>query len=986
MLSAAENDEIGRLRAALEDAELRLQTREKDALEAQRRYSERLFFAAFDESPEPMALTRLRDGLIVDVNQEWLLLTRFSRDEVIGHTTVEIKHWPSLADRDAAMAPLIAKGRLRDHEVTMIMKGGAARLTRMNSSLINVLGEPHVLTHVKDITAERMAVEALRSGELALAQANEKLNEQLRLYELTENLAHVGHGMATTDGRSITWSNGLHAIAGTTPGYSLTREEVLSRICEEDYAHYLEARQKMDGSTIEFRLKHTDGSLRWMRSRMHRQLNSAGDLVEFDLVQDITAERAVMQALQEKLEFIEKITSRIPDVVFQYQLRDDGSAWFPFISEGVRKMFRIAPEDVRRDANVMFAAIHPDDVAEVMRLMKQAYRDGGRWTYEYRVRFIDGTVHWVQGHASTYVETDGVLVSYGSITDINNLKAAEVRAQESEARFRSLTDLSSDWYWEIDEQFRFTRIDGFRQNKSVISLHESIGKTRWDIGALNLTDEDWRVHRAVLQSQQKFQDFEIQRLDADGRTYWISLSGTPTFDAEGEFIGYRGIGRDISARKHIEDQTQRLAFYDTLTDLPNRRLLMDRLSLALVSSARSLRHGALLFIDLDNFKDLNDSLGHDVGDQLLRHVANRLVTCIREGDIAARFGGDEFVVMLEGLSNVAAEAASQAELVAEKILSRLNASYELKGRQHNSTPSIGITLFSGNQVTADELFKRADVAMYQAKAAGRNTLRFFDPQMQAAVMARAALDTDLRQSLQRGELLLYYQPVVDVSGKTVGLEALLRWQHPSRGMVAPGEFIELAEQTGLILPIGQWVLQAACQQLVAWGCESHTRDLTLAVNVSARQFRHPDFVAQVLAALSESGANPQRLKLELTESVLLSDVEDAIQKMSVLGTQGVSFALDDFGTGYSSLSYLKRLPLNQLKIDQSFVRDVLTDPSDAAIVRTILALARSMDLVAVAEGVETEGQRQFLLDSECTLFQGYLFGKPVPLDQLNFSA
>jgi diguanylate cyclase (GGDEF)-like protein len=485
----------------------------------------------------------------------------------------------------------------------------------------------------------------------------------------------------------------------------------------------------------------------------------------------------------------------------------------------------------------------------------------------------------------------------------------------------------------------------------------------------------------VLESHQPFRDLELQRLDAEGRIYWVAVSGTPVFDDKGVFRGYRGIGRDISERKRAEDETQRLAFYDTLTGLPNRRLLMDRLAHAQVTSARSRHHGALLFIDLDNFKDLNDTLGHDVGDQLLEQVALRLVTCLREGDTAARFGGDEFVVMLEDLVDGEAEAGSQAEVVAEKILARLGAPYELVGRQHSSTPSIGITLFCGTAVSVDELLKRADVAMYQAKAAGRNTLRFFDPAMQAAVLARAALDADLRQGLQRDELLLHYQPVVNGGNRIVGYEGLLRWRHPQRGMVTPGDFIGLAEQTGLILPIGQWVLHTACRQLVAWEAQPATRALTLAVNVSARQFRQADFVSQVLAALDETGADPQRLKLEITESVLISDVEDAIRKMSVLRERGVRFALDDFGTGYSSLSYLKRLPLDQVKIDQGFVRDVLTDPNDAAIVRTILALARSMDLQAVAEGVETEGQRQFLLDNGCTVFQGYLFGRPGPLGE-----
>ena len=988
MAAAADNEEIERLRTALAQVELRLQAREQalDEVETRRRYTEQLFAAAFEKSPEAITLSRLSDGLFVDVNLEWLRLSGFSREEVVSHRAVDFGHWPDQTSRDTAMAPLLKSGHLRDVEVTLAMKGGVPRLVRLNGSLIDVSGVPHVLMYVKDITAERMADEALRSGELALAQANERLNEQLRLYELTEGLAHVGHWMASPDGQTITWSKGFHAITGIPPGPPLTSQQARSRIHQDDLASFVEARRKMDGVPTEYRLWHADGTIRWVRSSMHRELNAEGESVDFGLVQDITSEHTVTQALREKLDFIEKITSQIPDVVFQYQARAGGGAWFPYISEAVRKMFRVSPEEARRDARRVFAAIHPDDRAEVFRRMEEANFDGGSWTHEYRVKFDDGVERWLLGHAVTRREADGTLVSYGLITDISERKAAEARVQESEARFRSLTDLSSDWYWEIDDQFRFTRFEGYRQGKSVVTLQGSLGKTRWDLGALNLTDEDWAAHRAVLQAHEQFKDFEIQRLDANGQSYWISLSGTPVFDAQGQFSGYRGIGRDISARKHTEDETQRLAFYDTLTGLPNRRLVMDRLSQALAGSARNRRHGALLFIDLDNFKDLNDTLGHDVGDQLLQQVANRLVTCLREGDTAGRFGGDEFVVMLDGLSESSSEAANQAELVGEKILDQLNEPYDLVGKQHSSTPSIGITLFRGNQLDLEELFKRADVAMYQAKAAGRNTLRFYDPQMQAAVMARAALDADLRQGLQRRELLLYYQPVVDIAGRITGLEALLRWQHPARGLVAPGEFIALAEQTGLILPIGQWVLQQACQQLVAWASQPSTQELTLAVNVSARQFRQVDFVPQVLALLDDTGANPQRLKLELTESVLLSDVEDAIRKMSALRERGVRFALDDFGTGYSSLSYLKRLPLDQLKIDQSFVRDVLTDPNDAAIVRTILALADSMDLIAVAEGVETEGQRQFLLDSGCFVFQGYLFGRPAPLDKLTLPA
>ena len=978
---ADDKDEIAQLRARLREVELRLQEREHDweQMERQRRHTEQMFTAAFDEGPEAVAMSRLSDGLIVDVNREWLAVTGYTRDEVIGHTVVEIGHWPDQATRDAAVAQLRQHGRLRDHEAMVNLKGKGKRLVRLNGSRIDVGGEPHILMHIKDITAERMAEEALRSGEVALEQAVDRLNQQLALYELTEGLARVGSWLSSADGQTITFSPGLRQIAGLPPGPPLTSAQARSYIHPDDLPHFVEIRQRMDGSTLEYRVLRADGTIRWVRSSLHRYTGLQGQTLDFGLVQDITAEREVTEVLREKLEFIENITSQIPDVLFQYEMRDDGTPWFPYISASVRSMFRVSPAEAQRDAQRVFASIHPEDRPGVFATMKASYHRGGSWSHEYRLKFDDGIERWVLGNAITRRENDDRLVSYGSISDITERKLAETRLQESEARFRSLTDLSSDWYWETDEEFRFTNFVGYRDGKSIVTREDSLGKTRWDLGALNLSEEDWDAHRRVLQSHQPFRDLELQRLDANGQNYWVAVSGTPIFDEKRVFRGYRGIGRDISKRKHAEDETQRLAFYDTLTGLPNRRLLMDRLAHAQVTSARSRHFGALLFIDLDNFKDLNDTLGHDVGDLLLEQVALRLVTCLREGDTAGRFGGDEFVIMLEDLSESDTEAARQAELVAEKILARLNAPYELVGRQHNSSPSVGITLFCGTALGVDELLKRADVAMYQAKAAGRNTLRFFDPEMQAAVLARAELDADLRLGLQREELLLHYQPVVDGYNNVVGYEALLRWRHPGRGMVAPGEFIGMAEQTGLILPIGQWVLATACRQLVAWDQQPATSQLSLAVNVSARQFRQSDFVSQVLSVLDETGANPQRLKLELTESVLISDVEDAIRKMGALRAHGVRFALDDFGTGYSSLSYLKRLPLDQLKIDQSFVRDVLTDPNDAAIVRTILALASSMDLLAVAEGVETEGQRRFLLDNGCTVFQGYLFGRPGPL-------
>ncbi len=458
---------------------------------------------------------------------------------------------------------------------------------------------------------------------------------------------------------------------------------------------------------------------------------------------------------------------------------------------------------------------------------------------------------------------------------------------------------------------------------------------------------------------------------------WLLI--TAVKDDAGTVTHYVGTFADITARKQAQDEINQLAFYDPLTGLPNRRLLLDRLGQALASSARSGRQGALLFIDLDNFKDLNDNRGHHIGDLLLQEVGLRLGACTREGDTTARLGGDEFVVMLEDMSPSVAEAAAQARMVGEKVLFTLNQPYHLAGFAHRSTPSIGITLFFGHQAPIDELLKRADLAMYQAKAAGRNTLRFFDPDMQAVACARAALESDLREAIQKNQFLLYYQAQVDRNNQPFGAEVLLRWQHPQRGMVSPGEFIGLAEESGLILPLGHWVLETACRQLTAWAGDARLAHLTISVNVSARQFRHPHFVDGVLAVLEHTKARPDRLKLELTESLLINDVEDIITKMVALKEIGVGFSLDDFGTGYSSLSYLKRLPLDQLKIDQSFVRDILTDPNDAAIAKMVIALAQSMGLSVIAEGVERHEQREFLARLGCHAYQGYLFGRPLPL-------
>ncbi len=617
-------------------------------------------------------------------------------------------------------------------------------------------------------------------------------------------------------------------------------------------------------------------------------------------------------------------------------------------------------------------AVAAADRPRIAALLARAYA-GETHHFEFTAAGTDGQIF--QSSFTPLRNENGEVDRLMGITeDITARKRAEADLRVAATAFEAqegmfITDANSTI---LRVNHAFTQVTGYPAD-------EAVGKTPHLLKSGRHDADFYAAMWTAIRNTGSWQG-EIWNRRKNGEVYPEWLTVTAVKSCTGEVTHYVGTLTDITLRKSAEDEIRHLAFYDPLTRLPNRRLLLDRLHQALASCSRKERQGALLFIDLDNFKALNDTLGHDIGDLLLQQVALRLAGCVREGDTVARLGGDEFVVMLEDLSGNAEEAATQTTVVGEKVLAMLNQPYLLVGNEHYSTPSIGVTLFGGQRETVDDLLKRADLAMYQAKAAGRNTLRFYDPAMQANASARAELEIELRQALQQHEFLLHYQPQVDEAGRVTGAEALVRWQHPRRGLLLPAEFIRLAEETGLIVPLGDWVLETGCDQLVAWAAQPATAHLTLAVNVSARQFHRPDFVGQVLAALARSGADPHKLKLELTESLLLEDVEDVIAKMTALKGHGASFALDDFGTGYSSLSYLKRLPLDQLKIDQSFVRDILTDSNDAAIARTIVALAQSMGLGVIAEGVETEAQRELLARQSCHAYQGFLFGRPLPVE------
>jgi diguanylate cyclase (GGDEF)-like protein/PAS domain S-box-containing protein len=519
----------------------------------------------------------------------------------------------------------------------------------------------------------------------------------------------------------------------------------------------------------------------------------------------------------------------------------------------------------------------------------------------------------------------------------------------------------------------FTRLTGY-------SEAEVIGKTPAMLKSGRQDDAFYRHLWSTLEQKHYWQG-EMWNKRKDGRLFaeWLTISSVTA--ADGKITHYVGAFSDITQQKKTESEIHRLAYYDALTNLPNRRLLYDRLGQALATSNRNAHYGAILFLDMDNFKNLNDTLGHDVGDLLLIDVAKRLNDAMREGDTIARLGGDEFVLLLENLSEDAREAAIQAGQLGEKVLKLIAAPYLLRDTEFTCTTSIGICMFFKHEKSVDELIKHADLAMYQSKKAGRNNLRFFDPPMQAVLNEYTATERSLRHAMERGQLRIYYQIQIDSSHHAIGAEALLRWEHPERGLVAPTQFIGLAEETGLIVPIGMWVLQTACAQIKKWSANPLMRALQLAVNVSARQFRQPDFVEQIQQILAATAINPASLKIELTESLVLDNVSETIIKMQALKALGIHFSMDDFGTGYSSLSYLKLLPLDQLKIDQSFVRDIINDPNDAAIVQAIITMGRAFGLNVIAEGVETEAQHVFLDQQGCHAFQGYLFGKPVPLEE-----
>ena len=828
---------------------------------------------------------------------------------------------------------------------------------------------------------------------------------QLREHQFRElflNLPAAVQGYRS-DGTVLYWNLASERLYGYSAAEAMGQNLLDLIIPDELRSNVMRDMQNVIDSGVvipaeELRLKRKDGShvVVYSSHYLVQLPNGQSELFCIDI--DLTELRQGQEQVLLSEDRFRTLIEALPDAIF---LKDGQGCW-QIINEAGKQLFQLSDFSWRGKTDLELGQMCP----ELNDVHKACYADDQiAWAARKRTVFSE-SITLKDGSAHEHDVLKLPIFDESGARKAIVVVARDVTAQkkaEAELRIAAIAFESQQGMFVTDAEFVILRVNSTFTRITGYSSIEAVGQRPSDL--LKSGKHDAAFYAAMTQSLERTGTWQGEiwdrRKNGDIFPEWMAL--TAVKDTAGVLTNFVAAFVDITARKAAEEQIQNLAFFDALTALPNRRLLMDRLKQAFSACARRQNHGALLFVDLDNFKFLNDTHGHYLGDQLLQQVAQRLSACIPEGNTVARLGGDEFVLMLEDLSDNVLEAATQAETVGEKIRVALNQSYVLGGIAHHSTPSIGITLFGEKDESIDEPLKRADLAMYQAKSAGRNTLRFFDPQMQAIVTARAQVESGLREALAKGQFELYFQPqvrqvaagmaLVDRSQVrqvwigsdqlahdfvVTGVEALLRWQHPTRGLILPGEFIALAEETGLILQIGHWVLNAACLQLSAWANEPKLAHLKLAVNVSLRQFHQDNFVAEVLEVLVRTGANPARLKLELTESVVASNVEDVIAKMTALKSKGVGFSLDDFGTGYSSLSHLKRLPLDQLKIDKFFVRDVLTDPNDGAIAKMIIALGETLGLSVMAEGVETQAQRDFLAGQGCLTYQGHLYSVALP--------
>jgi len=1075
-------------------------------------------------------------GEVLYVNPACLKLLGFARaQEIVGRSIHSIAD-PRDHDRlRARLAQLAAGVHQPFAELRLVRQDGVTVYVDAAATPIQYDGRAAVQVVARDATERRQRERELRVSEARFRSLTELSSDWYWEQDAELRFVVTGGSQDARGGISATQHNALRR-------WELPGTEALTGSWD-DHKAVLAARLPFR----DFMLRRTapDGGLHYVKVSGEPIFDEAGAFRGYrGVAKDVTASHEAVLALQESERRLSALFSNLPGMA--YRCRNDANWSSEFVSDGARALTGYAPEEFTSGRITFGQLMHPGDRQRAWDTAQQGLHSRMPFILEYRLRTADGGEKrvWERG-AGVYAQDGSIVALEGFVEDITERRRAEAAVRESEERFRNLSGLSSDWYWEQDTEFRFTHTSVDQGSPVFGDPMKPIGKARWELPLTPLSCT-WDVHRETLQAHRTFRDFEYSYAGANGEPRYVSASGYPVIDPAGAFRGYRGIAKEITERKYAdgrlrmhaqrqeaiaqfgqfaigrrsveelyteaaralrcegvdavsllemfterndylvratqgegpheslgqkgtmspdsvwrdilrdnaprvagreylasrpldrpwrawlhgmgsavyapvrddenpiamlcifavreqafgpedvrfaeavghvlsaalqrqkaEERLAHLAQFDALTGLPNRALLHDRLAHSLVQARRRHNHVGVLFVDLDRFKQINDTLGHHQGDALIWQVGQRLLACVRAGDTVGRISGDEFAVVLADMAH-----PDDAALVAQKVLEALARSFDLGGNEAYITASIGIAAFPGDGDDAETLLKNADMAMYRAKELARNSYHFFTAEMNERTLAKAALNTDLRRALERGEFALHYQPKVDLaSGKLHGMEALIRWNHPVRGLVSPAEFIPALEDSGLIIPVGEWVVEEACRQLRRWqaaGC----MPVPVAVNLSPKQFRRRDLDAVIGDALSRSGVSAEFLELEITESCLMENPADAVRVMRNLRAAGLRISIDDFGTGYSSLSYLTRLPLSALKIDGSFVRDVDSSAESASIVRAIIDMAQNLHLTVIAEGVETEQQAAFLRRHGCEQAQGYYFGRPVAPEQI----
>lgn len=965
--------------------------------------SEARLQAIFDASPDPMVICTA-DGVIFMANKQVEQLLGYAVGELVGQPidclVPDRFHSAHSMYRASFAASPVARRMGTGRQIVARRKDGSECHVEISLNQIESNQEKFFACALRDITEIKRIEVQLIAREMQLRAIIDAEPECVEMVSSTFTLLHMNLA-----GLAMIEADSLEQVVG---------KSILGFIRPEYHAQYIERHQRLinagDPMQMEFEILGLKGTRRWLETHAV-QTYEDGEKVHLAVTIDITERKRITQNEQFRSRILELLTGNNS----LHDILDAIVRGVEKLNPEIRCSIALLDKEKKHLINTVapslphfyISTIDGIEIGMGVGSCGTAAFTGTRVivdaiaTHPYWAAYIDLAARaelgacWSLPIYSSLGDVLGTLAMYHrhphhpSDADIffieNSAKLASIAIErkqtEDELHIAAIAFESQDSMTITDAKGIIVRVNQAFIDSTSYTAEDAIGQTHSLLRSDRHEDSFYYAMWETLIKTDAWQgEIWARRKEGDVYPTWLTIAAVK--NNEGVVTHYVGTHHDMTQLKMSERRIQELAFFDPLTHLPNRTLLMDRLQQALISRKQSGHHGALLFIDVDHFKTLNDTRGHDAGDLLLIELAQRLRAMLREGDTVARQGGDELVVLLVDLGTTVNEAASLAKLLGEKIQERIGIPFDLNGYEYHCTVSIGASLFDG-QDSVEELFKHADLALYQAKDAGRNLLRFFDPVMRVALDLRSALEAELRIALKLKQFHLVYQPQIDITRGVVGVEALLRWQHPERGLVSQNDFIPLAEDTGMILPIGLWVLEAACAQIKAWDTDVLTRGLTIAVNVSARQFRQIDFVDQVMTVLESSGANPSCLKLELTESLVMEDVDGTILKMLKLKQFGLSFSMDDFGTGYSSLSYLAKLPIEQLKIDRSFVSNLPGKASDETITRAIIALGKGMNLNVIAEGVETESQQKFLEMHGCHIFQGYLFSRPLSIDELD---